>query len=339
MGRLATEPPGRSKGTYKPRDNRKSQGVDYQRTESIIFIPCTPGGELRKRLQELDDNFAKIHDTPRIRFVEMSGTKLKDSLSNRNPWGGRPCQRDDCWACCSVTAGKDSRCHTEGVTYSISCSGCKETGTTTEYTGETSRSLYQRGREHLKMLQKRDQNSVLWEHCSEEHNDEIQEFKIRVIQIYKTAFSRQVSEGVLIRYCRADITLNRKDEWNCSMIPNLAVEVGGVALQCGLKRRKMLDRGDRQAHDHVKKHKLWLGPHNTSNGGKMLNRGDSQIQENEKEQMLRLGPHNTNNSPQLTTTTTTHSPPLTPQHHYHKIPGHPTIRVMDPNQPKLTGRC
>ena len=74
-------------GTSKPR--AKQTHFNEQRTEAVIFVTCTPNGTLRKKLQEVDDRFAALHGSPKMRFVEKSGSQLKDSLANSNPWGGR----------------------------------------------------------------------------------------------------------------------------------------------------------------------------------------------------------------------------------------------------------
>ena len=34
--------------------------------EGVVFVPCTPGGELAKLLQVAEDQFAKLHGIPRI---------------------------------------------------------------------------------------------------------------------------------------------------------------------------------------------------------------------------------------------------------------------------------
>ena len=223
---------GRSNGTSKPRPEGD------MRTEAIVFVPCTKGGELRSRLQRKDDEFSRLHDIPRIRFVEKGGTKLKDSLSNSNPWSGQPCMRTDCWACSSTPAGEvPTNCHSEGVMYSIECKACSAAEVTTTYIGETSRSLYQRSREHRALLRGKNEDSVLWEHCVEVHGSMLQEFTVRVLQKHRTAFNRQINEAVLIRYCKSDIKLNRNDEWNCARIPDHG-EFTGASNLLQLQRNK-----------------------------------------------------------------------------------------------------
>ena len=61
------------------------------------------------------------------------------------------------------------------------------------------RSAYIRGKEHMKSLAKKEGRSVLWKHCNEKHNSEMQKFKMNVTSSYSNdAILRQISEGVRI---------------------------------------------------------------------------------------------------------------------------------------------
>ena len=107
-------------------------------------------------------------------------------------------------------SGKEISCMKENVTYTISCRGCSQEGRTTLYTGETSRTLYQRGAEHLRDLENEHEDSSLWKHCTNMHGGTKVEFKMAIIQRHITAFNRQVQEAVLIHHGKRDHTLNSK---------------------------------------------------------------------------------------------------------------------------------
>ena len=57
------------------------------------------------------------------------------------------------------------------------------------------------------------------------HEGVQQVFHMVLLKKHKTAFARQVSEGVEIEWCEADLVLNQKGEWNSAPIPKMAVEV------------------------------------------------------------------------------------------------------------------
>ena len=172
----------------------------------MVFVPCTPRGELTKLLQAAEDKFSSLHGIPRVRYVEMGGSKMADILCRKNPWKGAPCGREKCWPC-QGDPERAGNCQVENVTYSITCVGCSQLGVTTTYTGETSRNMYCRGLEHHQALLNEAEDSVLWNHCQEVHGGNHQDFHMVLIRRHKSAFARQVSEGVEIEWCEADLIL------------------------------------------------------------------------------------------------------------------------------------
>ena len=117
------------------------------------------------------------------------------------------------------TEGK-GKCDREGVTYEIKCNGCDS-----EYIGETARSAYTRGVEHLQALEKKNERSVLWRHCEEKHDNEIQEFKMNVTGMYNNdAMARQIAESVRISKVPEGKLMNTREEWNFFQLPRAVVE-------------------------------------------------------------------------------------------------------------------
>ena len=83
-----------------------------------LFVPCTPGGELAKRIS----NVEKLNNqgrTIRFRIVERRGVTLEEKLRKSNPWAGERCGRQNCFPCRTDEGGD---CWREGVTYSLVCS-------------------------------------------------------------------------------------------------------------------------------------------------------------------------------------------------------------------------
>ena len=121
--------------------------------------------------------------------------------------------------------GKGGNCQQENVVYRIICSECGKSGTKAEYTGETSRTAYLRGREHLDGLEKENGKNALWKHCATVQSGAKVEFRMKVIRSHKSPMTRQVHESIEIEHSKANIIMNSKGEWNGSRIPRVVVEV------------------------------------------------------------------------------------------------------------------
>ena len=110
-------------------------------------------------------------------------------------------------------------CERQSVTYDIKCAECNDI-----YIGETSRSMYTRGKEHMKLLAKKEERSALWKHCKEKRNSEMQKFEMNVTGSYSNdAMLRQISENVRIDQVPEGSLMNSKNEWNYSRVPRAVV--------------------------------------------------------------------------------------------------------------------
>ena len=141
----------RAEEKRKKRDNWYKKG-GY---ESVIFVPAKPRSALKQRYEE-EVNYVGLN----IKIMEQSGVTLKQRLQRSNPFKGKRCQRQECLVCQSN--GK-AECGAIGVTYELVCQKCKHI-----YIGETSRSAYSRGKEHLHSLNPREEQSVMWRPCKRE---------------------------------------------------------------------------------------------------------------------------------------------------------------------------
>ncbi len=144
-------------------------------------MPPTSGSELQRRYQkEIKRQGFKI------KVVEKSGATLKHMLQKSDPCRSPTCNKVNCLVC--RTEGKE-KCYREGVTYEIKCNGCNG-----EYIGETARSAYTTGVEHFNALEKKNERSVLWRHCEEKHDNEIQAFRMNVTGMYNNdAMARRIA--------------------------------------------------------------------------------------------------------------------------------------------------
>ena len=124
------------------------------------------------------------------------------------------CDRQDCLVC---THGESKgRCRVEGVNYQISCnrppcnthltSNPLEFPPTTDtpltlYRGESSRTSYRRGKQHLVLYRGNNDSSVLWKHTLESHNgqkDGVKDYRMSVLDHCSKPLDRQTSEGLWI---------------------------------------------------------------------------------------------------------------------------------------------
>lgn len=210
--------------------NKISSEEELPNFSTVMFVSQTPNGMLAKRLQKVENSISKLTGE-RIKIVERSGTTIKKLLIKSNPWAGGLCGRDKCLSC--LYNDKPQNCFAKGVVYDITCKECKERAVDSEdvpvyrYTGTTSRSLYQRGKEHLSGFLKKDDNNALYKHSQDKHDGDFVEFEMEVIKQHFSAFSRIIHESVRINRNSRDKSisvLNSKSEWGFNKLPRLVVE-------------------------------------------------------------------------------------------------------------------
>ena len=82
------------------RDNWYRNGI----FSSVLFIPCTPGSVLAKRLKEVEARDADDRGW-RVKIVEMGGNTLRSQTCKSNPWKGKKCGRQNCFPCQAERGG------------------------------------------------------------------------------------------------------------------------------------------------------------------------------------------------------------------------------------------
>ena len=154
----------------------------------------------------------------KIRVTEQSGIPLKRHLQRSNPFKSEKCERRDCLVC---TSGGKGTCYATGVTYEIVCKECS-----CKYVGETARSAYSRGLEHLKASKTEQEQAVMWKHAQEKHRGKIPTYVMNVTGIFgDDAMLRQITESVLIRNTPGEKLMNTKNEWNYVSYPQAQIVV------------------------------------------------------------------------------------------------------------------
>ena len=206
----------RMKKKRKKRENwykakRDKRGKEYM---SVLFVQPTKNSALKKKYEEIIDK-----SECSIKVVERAGTSVKSKLQKSYPFPKSICD-EKCFVCQSEGKGNCRRCN---ITYDIQCTrqGCKYV-----YQGETCRNAYVRGGEHLKGLERREQDSVFVQHIEKHHNSDFSNppchgFKMSVNETHKTALSRLVTEAVNIEKETRPL-LNRKSGYRVNTVLSLS---------------------------------------------------------------------------------------------------------------------
>ena len=169
--------------------------------------------ELRMKEEKLKDLTGE-----KVKIVERSGMKLEDLVAGKDPWRGGDCGRPNCFLCSTKNiTEKDLKkdCTKRNILYEIRCLSCekKEKDEIDEkvenekekkemkdqikiptYIGESSRSAYERGFEHLNKLAALDSDSHMLRHMVSSHKGEdFQEVKwgMFVKKFLRSSFERR----------------------------------------------------------------------------------------------------------------------------------------------------
>ena len=63
--------------------------------KSCIFVPPTPGSQLKKQMQAKEEEMRAGEDYP-IKIIETAGKTLEQTLVNTDPFGGNQCNDEKC---------------------------------------------------------------------------------------------------------------------------------------------------------------------------------------------------------------------------------------------------
>ena len=186
------------------------------------LIICPSAGEaISKKMKKLCKNFKAEHKID-VKVFERGGVRI-GTIAKSDPLSTKGCQRVDCFPCSSGGGGD---CSKSCSAYRIECEECAKTELKAVYEGETGRNCYSRGLEHMEGLSKEKEDNPLWKHCEIQHNGLKVKFKMICLKSFKTAFMRQVNEGVRIACCEADICMNSKAEFHQPSIVRVTSSLG-----------------------------------------------------------------------------------------------------------------
>jgi hypothetical protein len=194
----------------------------------------------RKKLTGKSDWFRQKKKNHEVKIVEKAGDKLQHLLSNTNPWSGSACSRGDC-VTCGQGGDRLPNCTQRNILYESSCLVCNPEGSWADknkegtdsladsreqpsiYVGESSRSIYERSKEHWRDTTGRLEESHMHKHWISSHQAEGEPtFAFKLVRKYRDSLSRQVGEAVRIQL-RGN-TLNSKAVFNRSRLTRLVID-------------------------------------------------------------------------------------------------------------------
>ena len=119
---------------------------------------------------------------------------------------------------------KTGGCRFEKTTYTITCKSCLDLGKKSRYYGETSKTPYLRGLEHIENRKDEKEDSVLLKHDVTYHEGNPAIYYMEMDKRFTKPLQRQIREIVMIDMSKDDVLMNSKGEWNSSRIPRVVVE-------------------------------------------------------------------------------------------------------------------
>ena len=214
----------------------KAERVMMEPPVSVLFVDNTKNGTLQKRLQEEEKRLGGMTNY-RVRVVESAGMALSRLLPSTNPWGPGDCGREDC-ALCGQQDEVRQDCRKRNILYQSQCQVCKVDMDKDDkqevvvnkglYLGESSRSMYERAKEHVRDREGREEDSHQVKHWLVDHADLAAppQFKFKILASFSDPLTRQIAEAVRIEEAGEGI-LNSKSEFSRCRVPRLKLDMEG----------------------------------------------------------------------------------------------------------------
>ena len=184
--------------------------------EGALIIPPTPNSILAKELRKVSQEVLRGTNIS-ITIMERGGRRLGQVLGTTVPGGSRRegCGRAKCFTC---NTGQEGVCRRTGLGYEICCMLCATNNIVAKYAGETGRNLFERGKEHIQDWDRKAGDKPLWKHIIEKHGGRAEEtlfahFKMKLVQVFKSAQRRKANEGVRIANLDPETRLNSREEF------------------------------------------------------------------------------------------------------------------------------
>jgi hypothetical protein len=212
--------------------------------KSCIFVPPTPGSELKKQMQEVEEaTRAGGRQAWPIKIIETAGKTLEQTLVNTDPFNGNKCTDKNCLP--TQNPKNKINCRRNCICYKITCLICLKDGRSgelaTNYFGESGKNIHCRSKEHVSKFNSKTEKirveSAFIKHLESKHQGRASNksfsdyFKIEVLKAYRKPFTKCVEEGTYIANHQGEI-LNSKSEWHQAKIIRTTTKVvqGGAEV-------------------------------------------------------------------------------------------------------------
>ena len=201
----------------------------------------------------------------KIKIVERAGVKLKQLLTRADPFDGLQCASEKCLVCRNPFNRKFG-CNKRSVTYKTYCLKCKEklaeageaAGDTVPvhtYYGETHVSSRERGIQHERDYRSKNEDSHMYKHYSEMHQDENLadvKFGMSVIRQHFSSFSRQIHEACLIFLDGNNLNSKQGNMYNRCKVPRLTTMIQEEKTEEKKEISAVVDDEETLTEDQVK---------------------------------------------------------------------------------------
>ena len=215
---------------------RRTKTGKELKMKSVLFVEQSPGGELAAKMREVLKSMEHTMGF-KIKVAERAGNPLKSIFPLTSLWEGAQCGRTECVTCLQDVE-EMAPCTRKNLVYENICVQCNpgatkggsletlKEGAPSIYIGETSRTIFERSREHWDGVRKGEEGNHMVKHQRMEHIGELHpKFAMKVVKFHKTALARQVAEAVRIRRRGGEgAILNSRGEFNRCHIPRLKLE-------------------------------------------------------------------------------------------------------------------
>ena len=221
--------------------------------KSAIFVPPTPGSELKKQMQAKEEEMrAGGREGYPIKIIETAGKTLEQTLVNTDPFDGNKCTDEKCEP--NKNPANKINCRRNCVCYRVTCLLCLAAGRQADvthlecacYYGQTAKNMHCRSKEHVSKFNSKSEKirseSAFYKHLMNTHGGKSDQktfsdyFEIKILKAYQKPFTMLVEEGTFISNHKGEL-LNSKNEWHQAKIIRTTTNViqGGADV---LRRRR-----------------------------------------------------------------------------------------------------
>jgi hypothetical protein len=265
------------KKMYRSKDERKTDRWRDKRKKKknwagekyagVIFVPCTPGGMLKKLMQKTEEEGRRGgREKMAIKVVERAGRPLGGELTRKKLKKKEECGDKTC-VLCKEEGRKKISCRKACVGYEAWCRICRERKEAGEkrrkeakergeqlrereeereregeqdaiYIGETGKG----GRNRFKLHQSEyrggnQEKSAFFKHIVNEHPEITPQnfethFGCRIVRQFQTPIDRLVDEGIRMPIVKG-VLLNSKMQWYQASLVRVTINTGGAEVLSG----------------------------------------------------------------------------------------------------------